>query len=185
MRIPTLKTIGKAVGALALSATLGLSSLSAEEEVKVGVLHSLSGTMAISETSLRDVVLMAAEEINAKGGVLGKKISPVVVDPASDWPLFAEKAKELIVDHEVAAIFGCWTSVSRKNVLPVIEERNALLFYPCNTKAKNSPSTCSTPLPPLTSSSFLLLLTPKTNSKPRSSTSSAPTTCFHVPQTKC
>lgn len=130
MRIPTLKTLGKAVGTLALSATIGLSSMSAEEEVKVGVLHSLSGTMAISETSLRDVVLMAAEEINAKGGVLGKKISPVVVDPASDWPLFAEKAKELIVDHEVAAIFGCWTSVSRKNVLPVIEERNALLFYP-------------------------------------------------------
>ena len=129
MRIPTLKTIGKAVGALALSATLGLSSLSAEEEVKVGVLHSLSGTMAISETSLRDVVLMAAEEINAKGGVLGKKISPVVVDPLLTAAL-AEKAKELIVDHEVAAIFGCWTSVSRKNVLPVIEERNALLFYP-------------------------------------------------------
>ena len=130
MRIPSLKTIGKAVGALALSATLGLSSVNAEEEVKIGVLHSLSGTMAISETSLRDVVLMASEEINANGGVLGKMIKPVVVDPASDWPLFAEKAKELIVDHEVAAIFGCWTSVSRKNVLPVIEERNALLFYP-------------------------------------------------------
>ena len=86
--------------------------------------------MAISETSLRDVVLMATEEINASGGVMGKQIEAVVVDPASDWPLFAEKAKELIVDHKVATIFGCWTSVSRKSVLPVIEEYNALLFYP-------------------------------------------------------
>ena len=102
----------------------------AEDEVKIGILHSLSGTMAISETSLRDVVLMAAEEINAKGGVLGKKIKPVVVDPASDWPLFAEKAKELIVNHKVAATFGCWTSVSRKSCLPVFEEYNELLFYP-------------------------------------------------------
>jgi len=106
----------------------------ADDTVKVGVLHSLSGTMAISETSLRDVVLMAIEEINADGGVqIGDKayeIEPVVVDPASDWPLFAEKAKELITTHEVAAIFGCWTSVSRKSVLPVIEEYNALLFYP-------------------------------------------------------
>lgn len=106
------------------------ANASAEETVKIGVLHSLSGTMAISETSLRDVVLMAAEEINAKGGVLGKKIEPVVVDPASDWPLFAEKAKELIVDNKVAATFGCWTSVSRKSCLPVFEEYNALLFYP-------------------------------------------------------
>ena len=100
------------------------------DSVKVGVLHSLSGTMAISETSLRDVVLMAAEEINAAGGVLGKKIEPVVVDPASDWPLFAEKARELITQHKVAATFGCWTSVSRKSVLPVFEEYNQLLFYP-------------------------------------------------------
>ena len=103
------------------------------EPVKIGVLHSLSGTMAISETSLRDVVLMAAEEINDAGGVMvggeAHMIEPVVVDPASDWPLFAEKAKELI-DQDVAAIFGCWTSVSRKSVLPVIEEENALLFYP-------------------------------------------------------
>ncbi len=122
---------------LALAATLGVAGATlptqAQETVKIGVLHSLSGTMAISETSLRDVVLMAAEEINAAGGVkvAGKsyKIEPVVVDPASDWPLFAEKAKELI-DADVAAIFGCWTSVSRKSVLPVIEEKNALLFYP-------------------------------------------------------
>jgi urea transport system substrate-binding protein len=102
----------------------------AQGEVKIGVLHSLSGTMAISETSLRDVVLMAVEEINAKGGVLGKKIKPVVVDPASDWDLFAEKAKELILKDKVAVTFGCWTSVSRKSVLPVYEGNNALLFYP-------------------------------------------------------
>ena len=98
--------------------------------VKIGVLHSLSGTMAISETSLRDVVLMAAEEINAAGGVLGKKIVPEVVDPASNWPLFAEKAKELILEKKVAVTFGCWTSVSRKSCLPVFEEYNQLLFYP-------------------------------------------------------
>ena len=122
---------------LALTAGLGLAGMispaMAEETVKIGVLHSLSGTMAISETSLRDVVLMAAEEINEAGGVTigdtSYMIEPVVVDPASDWPLFAEKAKELI-DADVAAIFGCWTSVSRKSVLPVIEENNALLFYP-------------------------------------------------------
>ncbi|MEW6664996.1 MAG: urea ABC transporter substrate-binding protein [Thermodesulfobacteriota bacterium] len=102
----------------------------AAETIKVGVLHSLSGTMAISETSLKDVALMAFEEINASGGLLGKKIEPVVVDPASNWPLFAEKARELIDKHKVAAVFGCWTSVSRKSVLPVFEEKDALLFYP-------------------------------------------------------
>jgi urea transport system substrate-binding protein len=100
------------------------------QSVKVGVLHSLSGTMAISETSLRDVVLMAVDEINAAGGVMGKKIEPVVVDPASDWPLFNEKAKELITVHKVAVTFGCWTSVSRKSCLPTFEEYNQLLFYP-------------------------------------------------------
>ena len=98
--------------------------------VKIGILHSLSGTMAISETSLRDIVLMAVEEINAAGGVLGKQIEPVVKDPASNWPLFAEKAKELITADKVAVTFGCWTSVSRKSCLPVFEEYNALLFYP-------------------------------------------------------
>ncbi|HEX4794669.1 MAG TPA: urea ABC transporter substrate-binding protein [Humisphaera sp.] len=111
----------------------------AQEAVKVGVLHSLSGTMAISETSLRDVVLMAVEEINAKGGVMGHKLQPVVVDPASNWPLFAEKAKQLIVQDKVAVTFGCWTSVSRKSVLPVFEAKytkdqnpygGGLLFYP-------------------------------------------------------
>ena len=99
-------------------------------EVKVGVLHSLSGTMAISETSLKDVVEMAVEEINAAGGVLGKKVVTAVVDPASDWDLFAEKAMDLITKDQVAVTFGCWTSVSRKSVLPVYEDNNALLFYP-------------------------------------------------------
>ena len=102
----------------------------AQEEVKVGVLHSLTGTMAISETSLKDAVLMAVDEINAKGGVLGKKIKTVVVDPASNWDLFAEKAKELILKDKVAVVFGCWTSVSRKSVLPVFEANKGLLFYP-------------------------------------------------------
>ena len=98
--------------------------------IKVGVLHSLSGTMAISETSLKDVALMTFEQINAAGGVMGRKIEPVVVDPASNWPLFAEKARELLSKQKVAAVFGCWTSVSRKSVLPVFEELNGLLFYP-------------------------------------------------------
>lgn len=102
----------------------------AAETIKVGILHSLSGTMAISETSLKDVALMTIDEINAKGGVLGKKLEPVVVDPASDWPLFAEKARELLARDKVAVVFGCWTSVSRKSVLPVFEELNGLLFYP-------------------------------------------------------
>ena len=98
--------------------------------VKVGVLHSLSGTMAISETSLRDVLLFAFDEINKNGGVLGKKIEPVIVDGASNWPLFAEKAKQLLDQDKVAVTFGCWTSVSRKSVLPVFEEKKGLLFYP-------------------------------------------------------
>ncbi len=119
------------VTGIALASSLALPSVTrADEEVKIGILHSLSGTMAISETSLRDVVLMAVDEVNSNGGVMGKKIKPVVVDPASDWPLFAEKAKELITKHKVSVTFGCWTSVSRKSVLPVIEEYNHLLFYP-------------------------------------------------------
>jgi urea transport system substrate-binding protein len=113
-----------------LTATATLAPLGAEETVKIGVLHSLSGTMAISETSCKDATVLAVEEINAKGGVLGKKIEAVVVDPASNWPLFAEKAKELLLTHKVSAVFGCWTSVSRKSVLPVFEENNGLLFYP-------------------------------------------------------
>jgi urea transport system substrate-binding protein len=118
--------------ALVASGVLSLSSLSsfAADTIKVGILHSLSGTMAISETVLKDVALMTIGEINAKGGVLGKKLEPVVVDPASNWPLFAEKAKQLISQDKVAVMFGCWTSVSRKSVLPVVEELNGLLFYP-------------------------------------------------------
>ena len=115
-------------GAVALGAMAG--AVHAQDTVKVGVLHSLSGTMAISETSLRDVLLFAFDEINAKGGVLGKKIEPVVVDGASNWPLFAEKAKQLLEQDKVAVTFGCWTSVSRKSVLPVYESNNGLLFYP-------------------------------------------------------
>ena len=117
------------ISALALAAALALPAHAADT-IKVGVLHSLSGTMAISETVLKDMVLMAIDDINAKGGVLGKKLEPVVVDPASNWPLFAEKAKQLISQDKVAVVFGCWTSVSRKSVLPVFEESNSLLFYP-------------------------------------------------------
>jgi urea transport system substrate-binding protein len=116
--------------ALAAAASLFAPAAFAADTIKVGVLHSLSGTMAISETVLKDTVLMAIDEINAKGGLLGKKLEPVVVDPASNWPLFAEKAKQLISQDKVAVVFGCWTSVSRKSVLPVFEQTNSLLFYP-------------------------------------------------------
>lgn len=102
----------------------------AADTIKVGILHSLSGTMAISETALKETALMTIEEINKKGGVLGKKLEPVVVDPASDWPLFAERARQLLAQDKVAVVFGCWTSVSRKSVLPVFKELNGLLFYP-------------------------------------------------------
>ncbi|WP_462321915.1 urea ABC transporter substrate-binding protein [Halochromatium sp.] len=109
-----------------------------DETIKVGVLHSLSGTMAISETTLKDTVLMLIEEQNEKGGVLGKQLEAVVVDPASDWPLFAEKARGLLEQDKVAAVFGCWTSVSRKSVLPVFEELNGLLFYPVQYEGEES-----------------------------------------------
>ena len=109
---------------------LGAPAAMAADTIKVGILHSLSGTMAISETVLKDVALMTIDEINAKGGVMGKKLEPVVVDPASNWPLFAEKARQLLTQDKVAVTFGCWTSVSRKSVLPVFEELNGLLFYP-------------------------------------------------------
>jgi urea transport system substrate-binding protein len=115
-----------------------LQPASAADTIKVGVLHSLSGTMAISETTLKDTVLMLIDEQNKKGGVLGKKLEPVVVDPASNWPLFAEKARELISKDKVSVIFGCWTSVSRKSVLPVIEELNGLLFYPVQYEGEES-----------------------------------------------
>ncbi len=113
-------------------AAAGLTSLSAlaADTIKVGILHSLSGTMAISETALKETALMTIDEINKSGGVMGKKLEPVVVDPASNWPLFAEKARQLIAKDKVAVVFGCWTSVSRKSVLPVFKELNGLLFYP-------------------------------------------------------
>ncbi|SDU24482.1 urea ABC transporter substrate-binding protein [Halopseudomonas salegens] len=134
-----LKKIVKQASAVGLACSLAVSSLTAmAETIKVGVLHSLSGTMAISETTLKDTMLMLIEEQNKKGGLLGKQLEAVVVDPASDWPLFAERTRELIEQHEVDAIFGCWTSVSRKAVLPVIEELNGLLFYPVQFEGEES-----------------------------------------------
>ncbi len=124
-----LKSVAAGAVVTAVSLIPGRYVLAADT-IKVGVLHSLSGTMAISETVLKDVTLMAIDEINAKGGVLGKKLEAVVVDPASNWPLFAEKARQLLTQDKVAVVFGCWTSVSRKSVLPVFEELNGLLFYP-------------------------------------------------------
>ncbi|KGJ20162.1 urea ABC transporter substrate-binding protein [Paracoccus sanguinis] len=122
----------------ALALALAGPAAAADDTIKIGVLHSLSGTMAISETTLKDTVLMMVDQQNAKGGLLGKKIEAVVVDPASDWPLFAEKARELISVQGVDAIFGCWTSVSRKSVLPVVEELNGLLFYPVQYEGEES-----------------------------------------------
>jgi urea transport system substrate-binding protein len=128
-----------AAGVLALGVGGSAQAASSDDDtIKVGILHSLSGTMAISETSLKDVVLMLIEEQNAKGGVLGRQLEAVVVDPASDWPLFAEKARELISVHDVDVVFGCWTSVSRKSVLPVFEELNGLLFYPVQYEGEES-----------------------------------------------
>src|ERR1700682_5941303 len=110
----------------------------AQDTIKVGVLHSLSGTMAISETTLKDTILMLVDAQNKKGGLLGKKLEPVVVDPASNWPLFAEKASQLLEKDKVAVVFGCWTSVSRKSVLPVFEKDNGLLFYPVQYEGEES-----------------------------------------------
>ncbi len=127
---------------IVVTAAVGLSGAvqaeEADDTIKVGVLHSLSGTMAISETTLKDTMLMLVEEQNEKGGLLGKKLEAVVVDPASDWPLFAEKARELIEKEKVDAVFGCWTSVSRKSVLPVFEELNNILFYPVQYEGEES-----------------------------------------------
>ena len=131
-----LKTL---LGATAIAGvTLAGATAHAAETIKVGILHSLSGTMAISETTLKDVMLMLIEEQNKKGGVLGKKLEAVVVDPASNWPLFAEKARELISVNKVDVVFGCWTSVSRKSVLPVFEELNSILFYPVQYEGEES-----------------------------------------------
>jgi urea transport system substrate-binding protein len=131
------KKINISLGAVALALTLAIPGMAADT-IKVGVLHSLSGTMAISETTLKDTMLMLIEEQNKKGGLLGKQLEAVVVDPASNWPLFAEKAKELIAKEKVAVTFGCWTSVSRKSVLPVFEEENSLLFYPVQYEGEES-----------------------------------------------
>ncbi|WP_041794770.1 urea ABC transporter substrate-binding protein [Pararhodospirillum photometricum] len=126
-------------GLLAAASLLPFTLAHADDGViKVGVLHSLSGTMAISETTLKDTVLMMVDDLNKKGGLLGKKVEAVVVDPASNWPLFAEKARELLEKDKVAAVFGCWTSVSRKSVLPVFEQMNGLLFYPVQYEGEES-----------------------------------------------
>lgn len=127
-----------AVAMTVTALTLTAEPVYAEETIKVGVLHSLSGTMAISETTLKDTMQMLIDEQNKKGGLLGKKLEAVVVDPASNWPLFAEKARELLTKDKVAAVFGCWTSVSRKSVLPVFEELNGLLFYPVQYEGEES-----------------------------------------------
>ena len=132
----TLKRLLPALAAT--TAVMAINAAQAADTIKVGVLHSLSGTMAISETTLKDTVLMMVDEQNKKGGLLGKKLEAVVVDPASNWPLFAEKARELLQKDKVDVVFGCWTSVSRKSVLPVFEELNGLLFYPVQYEGEES-----------------------------------------------
>jgi len=137
----TMKTLLKKLAAVAAISTASVASSGlawAEDTIKVGVLHSLSGTMAISETTLKDTMLMLIDEQNKKGGVLGKQLEAVVVDPASNWPLFAEKARELISKNKTDVVFGCWTSVSRKSVLPVFEELNSILFYPVQYEGEES-----------------------------------------------
>lgn len=131
-----LKKTGLLMGAAAISVSTSMAAMA--DTIKVGVLHSLSGTMAISETTLKDTVLMLVEQQNKKGGLLGKKLEAVVVDPASNWPLFAERGRQLLVRDKVDVIFGCWTSVSRKSVLPVLEELNGLMFYPVQYEGEES-----------------------------------------------
>ncbi|MBK8174708.1 MAG: urea ABC transporter substrate-binding protein [Rhodospirillales bacterium] len=133
-----MKKVLFALGVAVMTAVGIISQAKAEDTIKVGILHSLSGTMAISETTLKDAMLMLIDDQNKKGGLLGKKLEPVVVDPASNWPLFAEKARELLQKDKVAAVFGCWTSVSRKSVLPVFEELDGLLFYPVQYEGEES-----------------------------------------------
>ncbi len=138
MKKPALiSLLGKSAAVSVLTAGI-MSAASAAETIKVGVLHSLSGTMAISETTLKDTMLMLVDQQNAKGGLLGKQLEAVVVDPASDWPLFAEKARELIEKEKVEVVFGAWTSVSRKSVLPVFEELDSILFYPVQYEGEES-----------------------------------------------
>jgi len=136
LRKTTCHSLTAAIG-IAL-ASFDLTVQAQDDTIKVGILHSLSGTMAISETTLKDTMLMLIEQQNANGGLLGKQLEAVVVDPASDWPLFAEKARELIEQEKVAATFGAWTSVSRKSVLPVIEELNSVFFYPVQYEGEES-----------------------------------------------
>src|SRR5215831_14574313 len=126
------------VAVLVAAAVVRTGSAMQAGPIKVGILHSLSGTMAISETTLKDTVLMLIDQQNKKGGLLGKQLQPVVVDPASNWPLFAEKARELLEKDKVAVVFGCWTSVSRKSVLPVFEKDDGLLFYPVQYEGEES-----------------------------------------------
>ncbi len=130
--------LGLGIGVAVVADSLCPQPARAQGTIKVGILHSLSGTMAISETTLKDVMLMLIDEQNKKGGLLGKKLEAVVVDPASNWPLFAEKARELLSVDKVAAVFGCWTSVSRKSVLPVFEELDGILFYPVQYEGEES-----------------------------------------------
>jgi urea transport system substrate-binding protein len=133
-----MKLIVRTIASGAILAAAAVSTATAAEPIKVGVLHSLSGTMAISETTLKDTVLMLVDEVNKSGGLLGRPLEAVVVDPASNWPLFAEKARELIEKDKVDVVFGCWTSVSRKSVLPVFEELDGLLFYPVQYEGEES-----------------------------------------------
>ena len=133
-----MKLIVRTIASGAILAAAAVSAATAAEPIKVGVLHSLSGTMAISETTLKDTVLMLVDEVNKSGGLLGRPLEAVVVDPASNWPLFAEKARELIEKDKVDVVFGCWTSVSRKSVLPVFEELDGLLFYPVQYEGEES-----------------------------------------------
>src|ERR1700726_4349014 len=130
---------GIALGLLVLRLVLVVPAVYAgEDTIKIGILHSLSGTMAISERVLKDTVLMLIEDQNKKGGLLGRKLEPIIVDPASDWDLFAEKARELLTKEKVAVVFGCWTSASRKSVLPIFEQLNGLLFYPVQYEGEES-----------------------------------------------
>ena len=145
-----------ATAALVLGLATFSTAKAADDTIKVGVLHSLSGTMAISETTLKDTVLFLIDEQNKKGGLLGKKLEAVVVDPASNWPLFAEKARELITKDKVAVVFGCWTSVSRKSVLPVFKELNTSCSTRCSTRVRRARTMSSTPVPPRTSRRFRL-----------------------------
>ena len=125
-------------GLLLLQLVVTVPAAADEPAIKVGILHSLSGTMAISEAVLKDTVLMLIADQNKKGGLLGRKLQPVIVDPASDWDLFAAKARDLLTTQQVAVVFGCWTSASRKSVLPVFEQNNGLLFYPVQYEGEES-----------------------------------------------